>query len=62
MTVGELRRLLEGVPDGDLVAGHDLDFPSIPLYVKAVRHEPQTDDGEGHATSVGGTLWIDMEE
>lgn len=28
----------------------------------AVTYEPAEDDGKGHATSTGATIWVDLEE
>jgi hypothetical protein len=30
--------------------------------IAAVENEPQSDDGEGHVTSTGPTVWLTLEE
>lgn len=60
LRVGDLRAALVDAAEDDLVAAEAADLP--PHYVTAVQIEPQSNDGEGHVTSTGGTVWLALEE
>lgn len=60
LRVGDLRAALALAADDDLVMAEGAN--RVSHYVTAIRVEPQSDDGEGHVTSTGGTVWLALEE
>lgn len=48
-----------GWPDTPVMA---MDDSGRAYTIQAVGNEAQTDDGEGHVTSTGATVWLTLEE